>query len=92
MIYTLNDYKVLKNILDRNDDKKGLSKSTGTTVHEIVVKTELSDKKVRDSLKNFLNDEMIAYGVANGRTKTYYILPKGLEEIISLNEMVVKED
>ncbi|MBM7836295.1 hypothetical protein [Clostridium sardiniense] len=92
MLYTLNDIKVLKNIMDREDETKGLSKSTGSTVKEIVAKTKLSDKKVRLAIKKFLDDEMIAYGIADGRTKTYYILPKGLEEIFSLKEMVVKED
>lgn len=91
MLYTLNDIKVLKNIMDREDETKGLSKSTGSTVKEIVVKTKLSDKKVRLAIKKFLDDEMIAYGIADGRTKTYYILPKGLEEIFSLKEMVIKE-
>lgn len=92
MLYTLNDIKVLKNIMDREDETKGLSKSTGSTVKEIVAKTKLSDKKVRLAIKKFLDYEMIAYGISDGRTKTYYILPKGLEEIFSLKEMVVKED
>ncbi|MEG1309832.1 MAG: hypothetical protein RSD06_03040 [Bacilli bacterium] len=92
MVYTLNDIKILKNIMDKEDESKGLSKVTGTTVKEIVSKTKLSDKKVRISIKHFLDEGLIAYGIADGRTKTYYILPKGLEEIFSLKEMVIKED
>lgn len=92
MIYTLNDIKILKNIMDKVDSTKGLSKINGTSVKELVEKTGLSDKKIRIAIKKFLEDEMIAYGIANGRTKTYYILLKGLDELESLKETVIEED
>lgn len=92
MVFTQYDIKILANIIDPNDNKKGLGKMTGTTVKEIVDRTNFSDKKVRMALKKFLQEEMIAYGIADGRTKTYYILPKGLEELDSLYELEIEED
>ncbi|MDK0621589.1 hypothetical protein P5E90_12170 [Clostridium perfringens] len=92
MVFTQYDIKILANIIDPNDNKKGLGKMTATTVKEIVDRTNFSDKKVRMALKKFLEEEMIAYGIAYGRTKTYYILPKGLEELDSLYELEIEED
>ena len=92
MVFTQYDIKILANIIDPNDTRKGLGKMTGATVKEIVDKTKFSDKKVRMALKKFLEEEMIAYGIADGRTKTYYILPKGLEELDSLYDLEIEED
>lgn len=92
MVFTQYDIKILANIIDPKDNKKGLGKMTATTVKEIVDRTSFSDKKVRMALKKFLEAEMVAYGIADGRTKTYYILPKGLEELDSLYELEIEED
>lgn len=89
-MYTQNDYKILKHILKKNDPEKGLIKSKGTTVVEIVESTGLSDRKVRVALKSFMQDGMICYGVSIGRTKTYCLLKKGLEEIKSLKTSIIE--
>lgn len=92
MVFTHYDIKILANIMDKNDSKKGLGKMTGTTVKEIVEKTKYSDKKVRIAIKKFIEVGMVDYGVANGRTKTYYVLPKGLDELNSLYDINIEED
>lgn len=89
-MYTQNDYKVLKHILKKDDKTKGLTKSNGTTISEIVESTKLSDRKVRVALKNFMDDEMVCYGVSMGRTKTYCILKKGLDELKSIRELIIE--
>lgn len=92
MVFTQYDIKILANIMDKEDNNKGLGKMTGTTVKEIVEKTNYSDKKVRIAIKKFIEVGMVDYGVADGRTKTYYILPKGLEELSSLYDTIIEED
>ncbi|MBO3398486.1 hypothetical protein LI014_02115 [Clostridium perfringens] len=87
MVFTKMEIYILKNILDKNDMsvKSGLCKAKGTTVKQIVEKTKCSDRKVRLALNKFLEAGMIAKGIAQGRTQTYYLLQKGLEELQSLN-------
>lgn len=83
-VYTENDYKILAKITDK-EFKCGLSKSTGLSIKDLVDRTGLSDKKVRISIKRFLEDGLVGYGVSKGNTKTYYLLEKGLEEMTSIN-------
>lgn len=91
-VYTNNDYRVLKNIMDKNNPNKGLSKGFGTSVKEICEKTKLSDKKIRNSIKAFMEDDMVAYAVADGRTKNYYITEKGIEELFSITQVILEEE
>lgn len=89
-VYTKNDYKILKNIMDRNDETKGRSRNKGTTVKEICDKTGLSYNKVRLTLKMFLEDGFVGYGVALVKTKTFYITEDGLIELKSLDIVSLK--
>lgn len=75
--FTENDFKILKAILDRGDSKKGLSIANGTTIEEIVKKTKLSDRKVRDTLNKFKEIGCVAEGIKRVRTKTYIITKEG---------------
>lgn len=90
-MYTENDYRILKNIGDKNDNKKGFTKLNATTINEIVDKTELSYNKVRGTLMRFLNDGMVDYGVQKGRTKTYHLTIKGLTVLSSINTDIKEE-
>lgn len=91
-VYTKNDYKILKNIMDRKDETKGLSKNKATTVKEVCDKTGLSYNKVRLTLKNFLEDGFVGYGVALSKTKTFYVTEEGLIELKSLDVVSLKEE
>jgi predicted transcriptional regulator len=84
MVFTENDYKILKAIIDRNNEKKGLCKSNGTSIKELVDKTQLSDKKVRQTIKRFLEVEFIVEGASIVKAKTYILTTKGFEELNSL--------
>lgn len=75
--FTENDFKILKAILDRGDNKKGLIISNGTTIDEIVKKTNLSDRKVRDTLNRFKEIGCVAEGIKKVRTKTYVLTKEG---------------
>lgn len=83
-IFTKNDYKILKAIVDRGDNKKGLCKTNGTTIKELVEKTELSDKKVRNTLKQLLEVGYISEGVSIGKARTYMLTKEGFLELKSL--------
>lgn len=89
--FTENDYKILKSIIDRNDEKKGLCKAKGTSIKEIVEKTGLSDKKVRDTLKKFIEVEFVAFATTIVKTRTYMLTPLGFEELNSLRVNIFGE-
>ncbi|HDK7176575.1 TPA: ArsR family transcriptional regulator [Clostridium botulinum] len=90
-IFTENDYRILKAIIDRNDTKKGLCKGNGTTVKEIIEKTELSDKKVRQTLKKFEKLGFIDKGLKIIRADTFMLTKKGFEELNSLRVNIFGE-
>jgi len=83
-IYTANDYKILKAIIDRNNEKKGLCKGDGTTVKELIEKTSLSDKKIRLTLKKFEEDNFVCKGLRITKADTYLLTPTGFNELNSL--------
>lgn len=45
IVFTENDYKVLKAIIDRNNGKKGLCKGNGTTIKELIEKQNYLTKR-----------------------------------------------
>lgn len=81
---TLNDYEVLKAIMDKHDKNKGILKTKGTTKREIIDKTKLSYSKVSQSLNKFIDDGLIEQGLSIRTSKTYCVTSKGLEEILNL--------
>lgn len=90
-IFTENDYKILKAIISRNDEKKGLCKSNGTSIQELVEKTQLSDKKVRLTIKKFLDVGFIEEATAIVRKKTYILTQRGFEELNNLRKNIFGE-
>lgn len=90
-IFTKNDYEILKAIVDRGDKKKGLCKTNGTTIKELIEKTELSDKKVRNTLKQFLDVGFISEGASIGKARTYILTQEGFLELNSLRKNIFGE-
>lgn len=82
--FTDNDYRILKALLNRENKKVGLSKPYGTTVNEIASKTGLSTKKVRGTLKSFMECDFVAFGVKQKNAATYILTKKGFAELKSL--------
>ncbi len=80
-VFTENDYRILKAIIDRNNEKKGLCKSNGTTIKEIINKTKLSDKKVRLTLKKFEEEGYVCKGLKIIKADSYMLTPRGFEEL-----------
>lgn len=80
-MFTTKDYQILKAIIDRNDRKKGLSISSGTTIKEIITKTSLSDKKIRETRDKFITEGFITEGLKNGKEKTYILTEQGFKEL-----------
>jgi predicted transcriptional regulator len=92
MVFTDNDYKILREILDRNNEKKGLCKGNGTSIKEIITKTGLSENKVRQTLKKFTEEGFIEEGITLVRAKTFILTVKGFEELKTLRTNIFGED
>lgn len=91
-VFTKSDYKILKAIIDRNDKNKGWCMTQGTTIEEIKLKTSLSDKKVRNTIKDFIEVGYVAYGVKFKRTNTYMITIKGFNQLCKLKMNIYEEE
>lgn len=83
-VFTKNDYNILKAILNRGDNLKGLCKSKGTTIKEILEKTKLSDRKIRVTLKRFEDVGFITRAMKIGKADTYMLTENGILELKSL--------
>jgi predicted transcriptional regulator len=68
-----------------------LCKGSGTTIKEIVSKTQLSDKKVRQALKEFLEVGFIVEGASIIKAKTFILTTAGFEELNSLRKNIFGE-
>lgn len=91
-VYTKLDYKILRAITASGNGKnKGISKINGTNVKEVMEHTGLSEGKVRTSMNTFIKEGLLEYGVADGRTRTYCITNKGLEELRMIYESVMED-
>lgn len=90
--FTENDFRILKSILDRGDKKKGLTLACGTTIEEIVNKTELSDKKVRDTINKFKDAGYVSEGIKKVRTKTYILTKEGFLFLKNVRINIFGED
>lgn len=89
---TENDFKILKSILNRGDKKKGLSMVNGTTIEEIVNKTNLSDKKVRDTINKFKEVGYVTEGIKKVRTKTYILTKEGFIFLNNIRKNIFGEE
>ena len=78
---TMNDYKILQAIISRDDKTKGITKINGTTINEIVEKTGLSIRKVRDTKEKLIKLGFIKEGIKIVNQKTFLITKLGLEEL-----------
>lgn len=83
-IFTENDYKILKAIMNRGDKLKGLCKSKGTTIKEIVEKVKLSDRKVRVTLKRFEEVGYVTRAMKIGKADAFMLTESGMAELKSL--------
>lgn len=90
--FTENDFRILKSILDRGDKKKGLTIVSGTTIEEIVNKTRLSDKKVRDTINKFKEVGYVTEGIKKVRTKTYILTKEGFIFLNNIRKNIFGEE
>lgn len=84
MCFTDTDYKILKAIIDRNNRLKGMCKSDGTTVKEIISKTKVSDRKVRETLKKFEDVGFVEKAIKQGKADSFMLTAEGFLELKSL--------
>lgn len=90
-VFTKNDYDILKAIMNRGDNLKGLCKSKGTTVKEILEKTNLSDRKVRVTLRRFEEVGFIARAMKIGKADAFMLTESGMAELKSLKMNIFGE-
>lgn len=81
-MFTLNDFYILRAIIDKNDKDKGIVKFKGTTKKEIQEKTKLSLPKITNALTDFINQGYVDYGLKIKQSKTYIVTQKGNEELL----------
>ena len=74
MKYTKNDIKILWKIADMKATNRLLSCSVNT----IIDKCNLSNTKVRATIKILLTDTLIEEGFRNKNAKSYYLTEKGI--------------
>lgn len=80
-----NDILILKAIIDK-EDNRGLSKAKGSTISQIQSRCELSDAKIRRTLRKFKKEGWIDEGVKVLNSKRYYVTEKGLKELMELRK------
>lgn len=90
--FTENDFKILKSIISRGDSRKGLTIATGTSIQEIMDKTGLSSKKVRDTIKKCVEVGYVQEGLSRIRTKTYILTTNGLAVLKSAQINILGEE
>lgn len=79
---TKNDYKVLTCLFKQG----AMSRVKSATVKQLKGDvSNISETKVRDALKILMEYDFVALGIADGRTKTYFITQEGVDEITSLS-------
>lgn len=83
-----NDYKILSSIVDKAKNR-GLAIGRGSTLKQIIEKTNLSDVKVRNTLKILLEEGLIIQGVKKIRSKTYCISEKGIQTLKELTKNII---
>lgn len=82
--FTKNDYRILKSLMDRDDKKIGLSRAYGTTINELAERTGLSTKKIRNTIKLFVECGFVSYGIKRGNATTYILTEEGFLELKSI--------
>lgn len=91
LMVTLNDYKILKAIIDETNKNKGIIMTEGTTKKEIQAKTDLSPMKVTNTLNTFISQGLVEYGLKNKQSNTFILTKQGLEELLKLKGMLKNE-
>lgn len=79
ILSNLSDLKILIAIIDKNKPTVGTSEVKGVTIKNLIEKTGYSHMKIRSTIKQFLEQGVVAEGLRNGNSKTYYITRLGLE-------------
>lgn len=79
-ILNSNSFLVLSAVRNKKENL-GLCEARGMTKNMIVERTNLSTSTVNRAVNALLEYELIAEGIKSINTKTYYILPKGVERL-----------
>lgn len=80
-MYNRNEFLVLSSICDFDDEDKGIIKSKGIRVSELIEKTKLSYSTINNALNSFITEGLVEYGLKDKQARTYIITEKGLSEI-----------
>lgn len=86
MNLTKNDYY----IMDTLYDKGCFSKMCSFTLQKLADSTSLSIYKIRDSMRMFINLDLVCEGARDVRAKTYFLSDKGIA-LVKENKVVPKE-
>lgn len=90
MNLTRKDYMILDTLYQNN----GITTLCALPKSKIIEKTNLSDSKIRNSLRNFISLGYIDEGAKDDKSKTYYLTEQGIqfvEDNIIKSKMIIKE-
>lgn len=82
-----NDYKILESIIDVKNNR-GKSKGRGSTLKQIAEKTELSEIKIRKTIKVLLELGFIDFAVKKVRANAYYVTEDGVKNITEVRKNI----
>lgn len=89
-MFNKNELLILSSIcnLDDDNDNKGMIRSNGIKISELVDKTNLCYGTIYKALNSFVVEGLVEYGLKDKQAKTYVITEKGFKEI----EKCISED
>ncbi len=88
---TLNDYKILTSIIDKEDKTKGIIPSNATTKKEIMLLTGLSITKVNTALYSFIDKGYISLGLKHKNQNSYILTEKGMKKILEMKGIDIND-
>ena len=71
---TRNDIRILDSLLQ----KKCVNQVQALTIKKIAEQVELSDAKVRNTIRGLMVAGIVNNGLGSGNALTYYLTPKGI--------------
>lgn len=80
MTYNKTDYEILHFLING----EFYTEFKSCTIKIMIRELKFSESKIRLAINNFIKDGYVKEGIKQGKSKTYFITDKGLEELRNL--------
>lgn len=88
----ISDYVIMKSIMDQDDREKGVSKLKGSTIKEIMDKSELSSSRVRQGIKDLIKLGFVDNGLGVKNSKTYILTKEGMKTLKDIKGLKIYDN